>query len=226
MESGAHTTCVSGPGVCVTRKASPPSCADAAKTSPWATSATLRRIGRHREIVERVQGEVLRSRAWPADPTSVIGNGVGLAALGIELPDLEIALEHHGLPVVADGGPDHAAVGEFRDLPHLAVERERPDILRAAAVRHEIEALAVGHPHGPGVAAVEVDDLLVRGGRPFFAQPDLRFVQVAVAVPPPLRIAVAARRERDGGAIGRRRGLEFIGEAVGAHRHRRAALRR
>ena len=47
---------------------------------------------------------------------------------------------------------------------------------------------------------------------------------MAVAVPPPLRIAVAARREGHGSAIRRGRGLKLVGEAVGAHRHRRSAL--
>ena len=64
-----------------------------------------------------------------------------------------------------------------------------------------------------------------RIGRRQVAQPDLRFVEMAVAVPPPLAGRVAARRHREHLAVGRGRGEELVRVAVAADRHRRAARR-
>src|SRR5206468_855601 len=122
----------------------------------------------------------------------------------IELPNLEIALEHDRLAIVCDGRPQHATAGELCHLLRLAGGSLRPDILRAAAVRHEVEGAAIGHPHRPVITAVQVYELRVGA---FLADPDLRLIEVAVAVAPPLGIAIAASRECDRHSVRRWRGL-------------------
>ena len=63
-----------------------------------------------------------------------------------------------------------------------------------------------------------------RGRRAIVAEPQLGLVEVRVALAPPLAGAVAAGRERHALAVGRRRGEELAGVAVGADGHRRAAV--
>ncbi len=181
------------------------------------------RVGRKGQIVELRQAEVLDfGRCRRADQRD--GQRVSLAVFGIELPDLKVVLEDDGLAVVADGGPQHASGGEPGYLLRLGARGQSPDILRPAAVAHEVKLAAIWHPHGPGVAAVEIDQTLVGGSGSVVAHPDLGFIQMAVPVAPPLRIAHTPRRERHRVAVRRRGRLKLVGEAIGTDGHRSASL--
>src|SRR6185369_609084 len=82
---------------------------------------------------------------------------------------------------------------------------------------------AVGRPHRPELARAVGRDGVVMAGA--VDQPDLRFVDVTVAVAPPLSGADAARGDGRARAVGRRRGEEFIDVTFACDLHRRAAAR-
>lgn len=102
----------------------------------------------------------------------------------------------------------------------------RPDVLRAVAIGHVVDTLAVGCPHRPILArAAAGQPLEGRAGAVPAAQPDLRLVDVAVADPPPLRAREPAHVEGDRVAARRRCAVEFVEIRLGDVRHRRAATR-
>ena len=72
-------------------------------------------------------------------------DGLGDTRADVVAPDAEVALERDRLAVVRDGGPEHATIGELRELPlGSAAHGTRPQVRRAASVAHEVERLAVG----------------------------------------------------------------------------------
>src|SRR5207253_3091129 len=107
------------------------------------------------------------------------------------LPHAEAALEDYRTPVVRDARPEHAPVGELRHLPGLPAGRELPDVLRAAAVGHEVQALPAVAPHRPDLFRAAVGQALVPAGRVAAHQHDDRLVNVRVAVTPPLHVTLA-----------------------------------
>ena len=115
--------------------------------------------------------------------------------------------------------------------PPPRTRSDGPDILRAAAVGHEVQRFAAGGPHRPRVLRAAFGHLGVhrcraRAGcrRGLLDQPDLALVEMAVPLAPPLRAGVRARRDRQRVAArrGRREVLRRV--AIGGGRHRRAAL--
>ena len=200
--SGDQATCDSAAGVIVTRAASPPSFADAAKISPRAANATFLPSG---ESARSWNWFVSRrcSVAGPAGaPIRVIGDLGGGAGRRIELPDPEVALEHDRVRAGRCRRPQHPTVRELRDLPRLCAGRRRdvPDVLRAAAIRHEVERPSVAGPHRPQILGAAVGDRAPgrwRVGCGQIAQPDLRFVEMTVAVSPPLARCHPARGDRE-----------------------------
>ena len=103
--------------------------------------------------------------------------------------------------------------------------RDRPDVLGAAAIGDEEDRTGAA-PHRPEILRAAVRQGTPRRrrvGRGEVAQPDLRLVEMAVPVAPPLPRRVAARRHRQRSAVGRRRGEELVGVAIAADGRRRAA---
>ena len=162
-----------------------------------------------------------------------------LARRRIDRPDAEIALECDRPAVPRNRRPQHAAVAErrhrlWRALRVVALHgdaRQRPDVLRAAPVGHEVEALAARGPHRPRVLRAAAGDRRVDRARgtarlrgAVAHQPDLALVEMAVALAPPLRSRVGARGNRHHVTARRRRGEVFGRVAIRGHRHRRAAV--
>src|SRR6185312_12472777 len=110
-------------------------------------------------------------------------NRNGLVRADVVTPYPEIALEHDRLAVGRYRRPDHAAIGERRQLPCSRVWRcgLLPQIRCAAPVRHEVGRRAV-------YIANEID---------------LALVQMTVTLPPPLPARHAARRDRECAAVWR-----------------------
>ncbi len=140
---------------------------------------------------------------------------LGFAGGGVHGPDAEVALEEDGLAVVADGGPEDAAVGEVSELRRFAGrDVGAVEVLSAGMVGHEVEVFAVRRPHGPRVFAGGGEELAVGAGGGEGFEPDLGLVDVGVTVAPPLRGADAFGDEGDLGAVGGGGGLEFVEVAV------------
>ena len=74
-----------------------------------------------------------------------------VTARRVELPDAEVALEYDGGASRVDRRPQHASVGEARDLPGRRVRRRRhlPDVLHSGAIGDEEQRSAVAGPHRP-----------------------------------------------------------------------------
>jgi hypothetical protein len=182
-------------------------------------------VGRQRHGIEAglVQALLARRRRRTAQGDRGLG---GLARGGVQRPDREAALEDYGPAVIADRRPQHPAVGEARDLLGLAADGQPPDVLRAALVAHVIERAAVGPPHRPQVLGAGRQQFRVRRRRRDRFQPQLGFVDVRVAVAPPLTVAQALGHQSHRLAVGRRRALEFGQVALAADLQRRAAGRR
>ena len=169
-----------------------------------------------------------------------------LIRLRVDGPDAEVALEGDRSAVFRDRRPQHAAVLERRDRSGRAeapasarspiwratarlagaLRRRlrdacgRHDVLRAAAIGHEVERLAVAIPHRPRVLRAALRHLLIRRAA---YDPDFALVEMTVSLPPPLRRGVRPRR--DGDITGwRGRGEVLRRVPIGRHRHRGPAV--
>src|SRR6185312_6063057 len=133
-------------------------------------------------------------------------NRNGLVRADVVTPYPEIALEHDRLAVGRYRRPDHAAIGERRQLPCSRVWRcgLLPEIRCAAPVRHEVDGRAVSAPHRPAALRAHRNDRCI-GRRPVYIvnEIDLALVQMAVTLPPPLPARNAARRDRECAAVWR-----------------------
>src|ERR1700676_301476 len=140
-----------------------------------------------------------------------------LTTFGVQLPDAEVALKGDDAAVVGNSGPQDAAIAEMRHLPGPAAgERPSPDILRAAAIRYVVQAAAIGRPHRPRfLRSARFRQSFVTRRNSVADQPDFRFIEMAVALAPPLRIDDAAGGDGESLAVRRRGGKIFAGVAVG-----------
>ena len=210
----------------MTRAASPPSRADAAKISPRATNATLRPSGESARLLEaggqrQVLGHRTDRRAAAADRH--LGRAGPTATSSVQIA--EVALEDDRAAVVRDVRPQHAAGPELRDLraadPPSGLH---PDVLGAAAIGHEEQAAAVGAPHRPVVLARR-DRRPSRS--PSSTSPRMIQISDSSRCEWPLRHHCPGPLPRALNAIalpvGRRRRGELVREPIGAHRHRHAA---
>src|SRR6185437_12360807 len=116
-------------------------------------------------------------------------DGSGLLRACVVAPYREIALEHDRFSVRRYRWPDHAAIGERRQLPRGRVGGCGlfPQIRGAASVRHEIDGRTVGTPHRPAALGTHRNDRRV-GRRSAYVtnEVDLALVQMTVTLPPPL----------------------------------------
>ena len=171
-------------------------------------------------VVERHVFEHRRRRRAPLRDRDTCRTVIGK----IHLPDLEVAFEDDRAPIVGNRWPQHAAILESRDLLRWLAWSHRPEILSAAAIRHEQKRLAIRHPHWPSLLGAPLGHLLILPVWSFVQDPEFRFVEMRMALPPPLTGAVAARGKRQPLSVRRWRREEFAGVTVGADRHRRAPL--
>ncbi len=183
-------------------------------------------VGRERELPELAGEREMFDSGAGRRAAQRDGQRACRARRWVYAPDLHVALEHDSASVCRDSGPEHSPIREARELPGGAFRRTHPDILRAGAVRHEIESTAVRAPHRPGRLGSAFGDALVARRGAVLCKPDLALIEVAVPLAPPLPRSDAARRESDRATIGRGRGPVFAGVSVGAHRHGSASLER
>ena len=111
------------------------------------------------------------------------------------MPDLKVALKDYLAPVVAYIGPQHAAIFELSHLARLPAQVARPNILCAAAIGNVVDAAAIFVPHRPDFLGPAFAELLIGQLCSQMQQPNLAFVDMAVALAPPLREAVPVTRE-------------------------------
>ena len=188
-------------------------------------------VGREREVgklirLPRALGRGRRGDAAPRDR-----HLLRLPAGGVHRPDAEVPLEGDRPAVGRDRWPQHAPVVEAR---HRAIRaggrrRPRPDVLDAVAIGDVEERRPVRVPHRRQLARVALRDLGVRlravaGDLVDVDDPQLRLVDVAAGLAPPLIRSDAARAERQPVAVGRRRRAKFVDVPIGRDGRRRAAL--
>src|SRR5437867_900210 len=110
-----------------------------------------------------------------------------LAAHRVDRPDAETALERYRLAVRGNRRPQHTAVleggegarGVRRSGARTGGDLLRPNVLCAAAIRHEVQRPAVGAPHRPCVLRAAFRDRLVDWT--VAHEPNLALVEMAVA---------------------------------------------
>ncbi len=191
-------------------------------------------VGRERQLLQLIaERAVLDARRRRRAP-QCDGHLMRLAARGVDRPDAEIALEGDRAAVPRDRRPQHAAVRERRHRLRAglgvalhAKAGDRPDVLRAAAVGHQVQTLAAGGPHRPRVLRAAARELFVTRAGPRGRgahDPDLALVEMAVPLAPPLRRGVGAGGDGHRLAAGRRRREILRRVPVRRDRHRRPAF--
>src|SRR5581483_1011728 len=83
-------------------------------------------------------------------------NLLGLTGSDIEFPDLKITFKDDRATIIRDRRPEQATIFKFSDRFGRAADRMHPDILRAAAIGHIKNVMAVGAPHRPHLLGVAI----------------------------------------------------------------------
>ena len=185
-------------------------------------------VGRQGELLDLVAERAMLDAGGGGRAAERDRHLARLAGRGVERPHAEAPLERDRLAVLGGGWPQHASVLERRQRLGRAspIGADAPDVLRAAAIGHEV-ASSVAAPHRPRVLGAAARHRLIgRRGAADLDEPNLALVEMTVAVAPPLRPRVGARRDRDRVASRRRRREVLRRVAIGGHRHRRAAVDR
>src|SRR5262249_17395313 len=151
-------------------------------------------------------------------------DGAGAAVGGVKFPDLKVALENYGAPVVTNAGPEHTAVFELGYRSGLAADVFGPDVLSAAAIGNVINRAVVLAPHRPDLFGTAFAELLKAGLRAEAHQPDLPLIDVTMTFAPPLPTAKSMAGKSHAAAIAFRRAEIFKGVLIGRNLHRRAAV--
>src|SRR5262245_41865857 len=96
--------------------------------------------------------------------------------------------ERDELSVVRDRRPEHAAAAKCRELfwRRRRTDGFDPNVLGAAAIGNEVERLPVGRPHWPQLFRTAICDRFIFRWSAVAHKPDFGFVEMAVAVAPPL----------------------------------------
>ncbi len=106
----------------------------------------------------------------------------------------------------------------------FSAQRLKENVFCTAAVGGVEKRLPVLGPHGPTLLGIFLNDSLVGAVFGDVFQPDFGFIEMAVAVPPPLGGTDAFGDEGELPAIGRRRAAKLVVIAISRHFERRTAI--
>src|SRR5215472_16334209 len=88
-------------------------------------------------------------------------DGAGAAGVGVQAPDLKVAIENDHAAVVRDVRPQHPTVSEMGNRLGFATLFLFPNVFRAIAIGNVIKAATVFAPHRPPLFGAALADLLI-----------------------------------------------------------------